>query len=70
MRKSNAGFGGLLSEIKARIQSGQTRALVAVNRELVRLYWDIGRIIQLRQKGEGWGAAIVPRLSRDRKSVV
>lgn len=64
MRKSNAGFGGLLSEIKARIQSGQTRALVAVNRELVRLYWDIGRIIQLRQKGEGWGAAIVPRLSR------
>ena len=64
MRKSNAGFGALLSEIKARIQTGQTRALVAVNRELVRLYWDIGRIIQLRQEGEGWGAAIVPRLSR------
>ncbi len=64
MRKSNAGFGALLVEIKARIQSGQTRALVAVNRELVRLYWDIGHIIQRRQKGEGWGAAVIPRLSR------
>jgi len=38
--------------------------VVAVDRELVRLYWDTGRIIHLRQKGEGWGAAIVPRLSR------
>ena len=64
MRKQNEGFGALLGEIKARIQSGQTRALVAVNRELVRLYWDIGRIIQRRQQGEGWGAAVIPRLSR------
>lgn len=64
MRKWNEGFGALLGEIKARIQSGQTRALVAVNRELVRLYWDIGRIIQRRQKAEGWGAAVIPRLSR------
>lgn len=64
MRKWNEGFGALLGEIEARIESGQTRALVAVNRELVRLYWDIGRIIQRRQKGEGWGAAVIPRLSR------
>jgi len=64
MRKWSEGFGALLGEIKARIQSGQTRALVAVNRELVHLYWDIGRIIQRRQKGEGWGAAVIPRLSR------
>jgi len=57
-------FEGLLAEIKNRIQSSQTRAVLAVNRELVRLYWDIGQIIHRRQKTEGWGTAVIPRLAR------
>lgn len=56
-------FADLLSEVKGRIQSAQTRAVLAVNTELVHLYWDIGRIINDRQLREGWGAAVIPRLS-------
>lgn len=57
-------FPDLLAELKARIQVAQTRAVLAVNTELVRLYWDIGRMIDERQQREGWGAAVIPRLSR------
>jgi len=48
-------FALLLSEVKQRIQRAQTQAVLTVNSELVRLYWDIGRIIDARQKHEGWG---------------
>jgi len=41
------------------------RAVLAVNAELVRLYWDIGRIIDARQQQEGWRAAVIPRLARE-----
>ncbi len=57
-------FGSLLADVKNRIQSAQTRAVLAVNAELVRLYWDIGRVIGERQRAEGWGAAVIPKLSR------
>ncbi len=39
--------------------------MLTVNAELVRLYWDIGRIIAQRQRKEGWGAAVIPRLARE-----
>ncbi len=58
-----AEFTALLAEVKGRIQSAQTRAVIAVNRELVCLYWDIGRLIEERQRREGWGAAVIPRLA-------
>jgi len=68
MSKTNltipADFPILLKEIKNRIQQAQTRAMLAVNAELVQLYWDIGRIIAARQQQEGWGAAVIPRLAR------
>jgi predicted nuclease of restriction endonuclease-like (RecB) superfamily len=56
-------FAALLADVKARIQAAQTRAVLAVNAELVRLYWDIGRVIHQRQQREGWGAAVIPRLA-------
>lgn len=58
-------FGALLADVKNRIQTAQARAVLTVNAELVRLYWDIGRIIAQRQRKEGWGAAIIPRLARE-----
>ena len=58
-------FSRLLAEVKSRIQAAQTRALLAVNTELVRLYWDIGRMIDQRQEREGWGAAVIPRLASE-----
>ncbi|MBX3427114.1 MAG: DUF1016 family protein [Pirellulales bacterium] len=59
------GFAALLGDVKLRIQSAQTRAMTAVNAELVRLYWDIGRLIDERQQTEGWGASVIPRLAAE-----
>lgn len=60
-----SGYAALLKEIKERVWTAQTRAALAVNRELVLLYWSIGRDILERQRAEGWGAKIVDRLARD-----
>jgi predicted nuclease of restriction endonuclease-like (RecB) superfamily len=57
-----AGYAELLEELKARIRSAQVKAVVAVNRELLLLYWDIGREILQRQRQEGWGAKVIDRL--------
>jgi len=54
-----------LQEIKSRIRSAQYEALKAVNQELIRLYWDIGKMIVMRQKKYGWGKAIVENLAAD-----
>ena len=58
-------YGSLLLEVKERIRAGQYQALRAVNRELIGLYWDIGRMIAQRQEYEGWGRSVVERLSDD-----
>jgi predicted nuclease of restriction endonuclease-like (RecB) superfamily len=54
-----------LRELKERIQNAQIRAAVAVNRELVLLYWQIGREILTRQQQQGWGAKVINRLAKD-----
>ena len=59
------GYSGLLIEIKERIRTSQYAALKAVNKELIRLYWDIGKLIAERQKSEGWGKSVVLRLAED-----
>ena len=58
-------YGVLLGEIKQRIRSAQYEALRAVNRELIALYWDIGRSIVTRQQGKTWGKSVVAQLARD-----
>ena len=50
-----ADYGVLLGQIKDRIQQSQARAALAVNAELIRLYWDIGRLLEAKQRDEGWG---------------
>ena len=55
----------LLEDLKTRIASAQVRAALAVNRELVLLYWQIGRSILLQQHQQGWGAKVIDRLARD-----
>ena len=59
------GYPALLKEIKDRIHSAQLRASFAVSRELVVLYWSIGREILQRQDVEGWGAKVIDRLAKD-----
>ncbi len=55
----------LLAEVKERVCSAQYEALKAVNKELVALYWDIGKLIAERQNREGWGKSVVERLAND-----
>lgn len=59
------GYGKLLTDIKTRIRAAQVKAVLAVNRELILLYWEIGHGILVRQQEEGWGAKVVDRLARD-----
>lgn len=60
-----AGYAEWLFDLKSRIHSAQQRATLAVNRELVVLYWQIGSEILARQAQQGWGARVVDRLAQD-----
>lgn len=59
------GYADWLAELKTRIHTAQQRAALAVNRELVLLYWQIGRDILERQARQGWGAKVIERLAHD-----
>ena len=59
------GYPQLLEEIKRRISQSQIRAGLSVNRELIQLYWEIGRLIVQRQEREGWGTSVINRLADD-----
>lgn len=58
-------YAQLLNDIKTRIRGAQYEALKAVNKELIALYWDIGRMITEKQQGDTWGKAIVEKLAND-----
>ncbi len=60
-----SGYADWLADLKTRIHSAQQRAALAVNRELVLLYWQIGQDILARQAAQGWGAKVIERLSQD-----
>lgn len=55
----------LLARLKREIGAARTRAALAVNEELIRLYWWIGREILTRQDREGWGTRVIERLATD-----
>ena len=59
------GYAAWLAELKNRIHSAQQRAALAVNRELVLLYWQMGQDILARQAQQGWGAKVIERLAQD-----
>lgn len=58
-------YPAFLQSLKERIRQAQVRAALSVNRELVLLYWQIGREILNRQEQEGWGAKVIDRLAQD-----
>jgi predicted nuclease of restriction endonuclease-like (RecB) superfamily len=62
---NSPGYPAFLESLKQRVRAARVRAALSVNRELVLLYWDIGRDILARQAEEGWGAKVVDQLSRD-----
>ena len=59
------GYSTLLEQLKERIRTAQLRASLAVHKELILLYWQIGCEILERQQREEWGAKIIDRLAAD-----
>lgn len=60
-------YAEFFNELKQRIRSAQVRAALAVNQELIHLYWQIGYDILIRQREEGWGGKVIERLAQDLK---
>ncbi|WP_099068612.1 DUF1016 N-terminal domain-containing protein [Nostoc linckia] len=60
-------YDNFLRELKERIRNAQVRAALSINRELILLYWQIGRDILFRQQQQGWGTKVIERLARDLK---
>jgi predicted nuclease of restriction endonuclease-like (RecB) superfamily len=60
-----AGYPALLAEVKARVLAARTQAMLAANRALIELYWEIGTEILLRERREGWGSRVIDRLALD-----
>lgn len=58
-------YSAFLSSLKDQIRQARTQAALAVNRELVLLYWRIGKNILTRQQEQGWGSKIIDQLSKD-----
>jgi len=65
---SSRSYQDLLARLKNQIRTAQVRAAVAVNQQLVLLYWGIGNEILTRQKKDGWGARVIERLAKDLRS--
>ena len=62
------GYASLLSKIKQRLQIAQQRAIYAANEEMLRMYWDIGGMLQQSQEADGWGKKTLQRLAIDLKN--
>ncbi len=58
-------YHSFLSEIKKKIRNAQYEALKSVNKYLISLYWDIGKMIVEKQNISGWGKSVVENLSKD-----
>lgn len=58
-------YSEFLADLKQRIRTARLKVALAVNSEMVLLYWSIGRDILERQRAEGWGAKVIERLAAD-----
>jgi len=61
-------YQSLLKDIKEKVKSSQIKAALAVNQELIKLYWEIGSSVLKKQQEEGWGAKTIEKLAKDLKS--
>ena len=56
-----------LSQLKGKIEQHRTKAILAVNSEMILMYWKVGQQILEKQNAQGWGAKVIDRLSYDLK---
>ena len=62
------GYAVLLRRIKHRVLIAQQRAIYAANEEMLRMYWDVGEMLQQSQDADGWGKKTLQRLAVDLKN--
>src|SRR5690554_5667752 len=65
--RSHKDYQSLFASVKAKIQNSQMKAALAVNSELLLLYWDLGEMILDQQKSAAWGSDFLTQLSTDIK---
>ena len=58
-------YGRFIEELKARVTAARVTAARHVNRDMILLYWDIGRGIVEKQQMLGWGESVVEMVSAD-----
>src|SRR5262245_47215093 len=63
-----ASYPAFLNELKERIRAARVKAYLAINSEMIKLYWSIGRDLLEKKRVEHWGTKIVEKLSRDLRS--
>lgn len=61
----NISYNEILENLKITIRQTQFKTMVSVNRELISLYWQIGKTILIKQNEHGWGSKIIDKLSKD-----
>ena len=61
----NKEYESFLQDLTSQIIASQSKALIAVNKELMQLYWNIGKSIVEKQKAHGWGDSIIEGLAHD-----
>lgn len=62
------GYAALLRKIKQRVLLTQQRVIYAANEEMLRMYWDVGEMLQQSQDADGWGKKTLQRLAVDLKN--
>lgn len=61
-------YAALLRKIKQRVLIAQQRVIYATNEEMLRMYWDVGEMLQQGQDADGWGKKTLQRLAVDLKN--
>ena len=62
---SNKEYETTLADLKKHIRSRQLKAAIVVNKELIKLYWVIGKTIVEKQENSGWGSKFIEKLAKD-----
>jgi len=60
-----SGYAALFAQVKQRVLAAQVQASLSANRELIALYWDLGKAVAHAQEGRGYGKRVVERLAED-----
>lgn len=58
-------YSKFITSLKEKVRSAQLRASLSVNRELIQLYWEIGKDVVQRQEKDGWGSKVIEKISKD-----